>query len=254
VLEGAPDLKVISRCGTGMDSVDLDAARARGIEVRNTPDAPALAVAELTMGLILGALRNIARADRSLRAGQWEPLSGGLLNGRRVGLVGHGRIGRRVGALCRAFGAETMAHDPAPPPPGDDVARAGLDDLLAWADIITLHVPGGPSTANMIDRAALAGMKPGAILVNTARGGLVDEEALAEALRDGRLRAAALDTFAEEPYAGPLTGLDNAVLTAHMGSRADESRRNMEREAADNLLDALRAQGALPAPASAEGD
>lgn len=236
VMDAAPALKAIARCGTGLDSVDLEAAKARGIAVSNTPGAPALAVAELAVGHILSSLRRIAEADRLIRAGNWTALSGGLLGARTVGIVGFGRIGRRVAELIAPFGGRTLATDPLAEPAAalaHGATLVPLDTLLAEADVLTLHAPPG---AVRIDAAALERMKPGVILVNTARGDLVDEAALAAALKSGHLAGAALDVFADEPYAGPLTDIPNVTLTAHMGSYAAESRALQEREAFDNLV------------------
>ncbi|TBR22051.1 hydroxyacid dehydrogenase [bacterium] len=234
-------LKVVSRCGTGLDNVDLPAARELGIRVFNTPDAPAPAVAELALALMLAALRRVAEGDRGLRAGRWERLPGGLLGARTVGVVGYGRVGRRVAALCRAFGSTVLAHDPVPF--SDAAVRAvGLEELLAEADVVTLHAAG---SGRLLDAPRLARMKKGAVLVNTARGGLVDEEALAAALRSGALSGAGLDVFESEPYAGPLKDLPNAVLTPHIGSAAAECRGRMELEAAENLVRGLKEAGIL---------
>lgn len=233
VMAAAPALKAIARCGTGLDSVDLEAAKARGIAVSNTPGAPALAVAELALGHILSALRRIAEADRLIRAGNWTALSGGLLGARTVGIVGFGRIGRRVAELLAPFGGRVLATDPLAETAAHGATLVPLETLLAEADVLTLHAPPG---AVRIDAASLSRMKPGAILVNTARGDLVDETALAAALKSGHLAAAALDVFAEEPYAGPLTDIPNLTMTAHMGSYAAESRALQEREALDNLV------------------
>ncbi len=249
VLSGAKGLKVVSRCGIGLDSVDLEAARELGIEVLNTPDAPSGAVAELTIGVTLAVLRKIALADRQVRAGQWRPQMGRLLSAQVAGVIGYGRIGRKVAALFAAFGCRVLACDPAAKSaakgvaPG--VALCGLDELLVQADIVSLHLPIGPDTARLIDAARIARMKQGAVLVNVSRGGLVDEAALHEALVQGRLGGAALDVFEQEPYSGPLAALDQVVLTAHMGSAAEESRAVMEREAAANLVQALAAKGLM---------
>ncbi len=243
VLAGARGLKVVARCGIGLDSVDLAAARELGIEVTNTPDAPSAAVAELTLGLILDQLRRISQADRQIRAGQWKPLMGGLLAARTVGIVGYGRIGRRVARLAQAFGARVLATDAAGVEPDGIAAPSELEPLLAAADIVTLHMPAQKGAGHFLGAERIGLMKPGAVLVNTARGDLVDEEALAQAIRDGRLGGAALDTYEKEPYAGPLAELQQVVLTAHMGSYAEESRGIMEREAAGNLFKGLAARG-----------
>jgi D-3-phosphoglycerate dehydrogenase len=243
VLAGARGLKVVARCGIGLDSVDLAAAGELGIEVTNTPDAPSAAVAELTLGLMLDQLRRISRADRQIRAGQWKPLMGGLLAARTVGVVGYGRIGRRVSKLVQAFGARVLATDAAGVQPDGIAEPCALERLLAEADVVTLHMPSQKGAGHFLDAARIGRMKRGAVLVNTARGGLVDEDALAEAIREGRLGGAALDTYEKEPYSGPLAELPQVVLTAHMGSYAEESRGIMEREAADNLLKGLAARG-----------
>lgn len=244
VIGAARDLQVISRCGIGIDNVDLQAARERGIDVFNTPEAPSQAVAELAVGLALAALRRIAEADRALRQGVWKPLMGRLLGGREVGILGYGRIGRRVAALARAFGARVLVHDLREPERTPGIEFCTLDALLGSADLLTLHLASGPGTRHLINRERLARMKPGAVLVNTSRGDLVDEKALIEALESGRLAAAALDTFEAEPYSGALCRLPQVVLTAHMGSYAEESRAVMEEEAARNLLHGLRARKA----------
>lgn len=251
VMARATALKVISRCGIGLDSVDLGAAARRGIRVSNTPGAPVSAVAELTLGLILDLLRRIGQADRNIRDGKWKQLMGNLLAFQTVGIVGFGRIGRRVAELLHAFGAKVLAHDIAAAAAPDHVELCGLDDLLARADVVTLHLPYSDAAKHLIGAPQLAKMKPGSFLVNTARGGLVDEEALAAALSGGQLAGAALDAFEQEPYAGPLAALPQMLLTAHMGSYAKESRIQMEREAADNLLRGLAAAGVAGAALAA---
>jgi D-3-phosphoglycerate dehydrogenase len=247
VLAGARNLKVLSRCGIGMDNVDFAAARELGIQVFNTPDAPTAAVAELTLGLMLDALRGISCADRQIRAGTWKARMGGLLGARTVGIVGYGRIGRRVAKLVHAFGARILATDVASLETDGVAEICSLERLLAQSDLVSLHLPSQKDAGCFLDAARIAAMKPGAVLVNTARGDLVDEEALLLALQDGRLAAAALDTFGKEPYAGPLAGLPQVVLTPHMASYAAESRATMEREAVDNLLKGLAACGLLAA-------
>lgn len=253
VMARATALKVISRCGIGMDSVDVGAAARRGIVVHNTPGAPVGAVAELTLGLMLDLLRRIGQADRNIRQGGWKQIMGNLLAFQTVGIVGFGRIGRRVAELLHAFGAKVLAYDVVAATAPDHVELCGLDSLLARADIVTLHLPYSESLKHMIGGRELAMMKPGSHLLNTARGGLVDEAALAAALASGHLAGAALDAFEQEPYAGPLAALPQMVLTAHMGSYAKESRIQMEREAAENLWQGLTAAGILspaatPAP------
>jgi D-3-phosphoglycerate dehydrogenase len=240
VLAAAPSLKAVARCGTGMDSVDVAAAERLGIRVSRTPDAPAAAVAELALGLMLSVLRRIAEADRVLRAGSWKALTGGLLGARTVGLVGYGRVGRRVAALVRPTGARVIACDPLVTEA--DVPLMPIRELLGVADIVSLHAVSG---ALRLGSREFGLMRKGAVLINTARGDLVEEAALVEALRSGQLAGAGIDVFEAEPYSGPLTAIDTAVLTAHMGSYAAETRAQQEREALANLLADLRTTGAL---------
>ena len=243
VLGSAPSLRAIARVGIGLDSVDLAAAERLGIEVMNTPDPPARAVAELTLGHILSLLRRISLVDRRLHAGTWSPEMGSLLSGRTVGFVGFGRIGRRLARLLEPFDVEILVNDPA----AGDVPheRTSLDDLLSRSNVITLHVPYGPDTHHLIDANRLALMRPDAILVNVARGGLIDEDALADALGHEGIAGAALDCFADEPYHGPLAGMDRVQMTAHMGTYARETRDQMEREAATKIVECLRRIGAI---------
>lgn len=245
VLQSADHLKVISRCGAGLDSVDLAAAHQHGISVLNTPEAPAQAVAELTMGFILALLRQIKSIDQAVRNGQWPRTQGRLLAAQTVGIIGLGYIGRRVARLCQAFEATVIAHDPYISQAPTGVTLVPLDTLLANADIVTLHVPYSADTHHLLNTKAFAAMKPDAIVINAARGGLVDEDALAQALRAGKISAAALDVFEQEPYQGPLIGSDNILLASHVGSLARESRQRMEIEAAENLLQGLIKTGVL---------
>lgn len=245
VIQYAKNLKVISRCGTGMDSVDLAAARSHGITVYNTPEAPAQAVAELTLGLILASLRRICETDRQIRSGEWPRTQGRLLAAQTVGLIGLGHIGKRVAKLCLAFEADVIAYDPYIDQAPAGVTLQPLTQLLETADIISLHTPYNPDLHHLIDAQAVARMKPGALLINAARGGLVDEEALKAALDNGRLSAAALDAFEQEPYQGPLLQCNNLILSSHVGSLARESRQRMELEAAENLLHGLIKTGII---------
>lgn len=237
VMEALPALKVISRCGVGMDSVDREAAADRGIAVRNTPDGPTLAVAELTVGYALDLLRMVSRMDREVRAGVWKKRMGNLVQGKKVGIVGLGRIGRAVARLFAAFGAELAFADPVAT--DGHISKKSLEDLLAWADIVTLHCPKTASGAPLLDGERLGHMRQGAWLINAARGGLVDEAALAALLESGRLAGAALDVYGQEPYTGPLARLDTVILTPHIGSYAREARIQMEVDTIKNLLDAL---------------
>jgi D-3-phosphoglycerate dehydrogenase len=239
VFASAKGLKVVSRCGAGLDSVDLPAAKLRDISVFNTPEAPAQAVAELTMGLMLAALRRICQTDRLLRAAEWPRMQGQLLAAQIVGIIGLGHIGRRVARLCQAFDARVVAHDPYLDPASHGVESVSLEKLLAEANVISLHLPYGTDTHHLLDTKTFARMKPDTIIINAARGGLIDETALDEALISGHLGMAALDVFEQEPYHGPLIENDKVILTSHIGSLARESRKRMEIEAAENLLEGL---------------
>jgi D-3-phosphoglycerate dehydrogenase len=211
--------------------------------VYNTPGGPTLAVAELTVGLVLNLLRRVGEMDAAVRRGQWEKLMGNLLCGKRVGVIGFGRIGQKVAELLSAFGVELAYCDLEEKSCAVRCSPKGLGDLLGWADIVTLHVSPPASCSPVIGEREIGAMKKGAWLVNVSRGGLVDEGALYRALSGGRLAGAALDVFGEEPYRGPLKELKNVILTPHVGSYALEARTRMEEEAVDNLLMGLGEEG-----------
>ncbi len=240
VMEQAPHLKIIARVGIGLDNVDLTEARRRGIEVTYTPDAPAPAVAELTLGVILSLLRGIHQADRSLRAGTWSRVMGRRLAGLTVGVIGVGRVGRRLIRLLHTFsGVNVLANDIAPDRvfgQSHGVSWVEKETLFREADIVSLHMPLTPETHHLVGREALTAMKPSALLINTARGGIVDEGALASALRERQIAGAAIDVYESEPYAGALTSLENCLLTCHMGSMSEDCRLQMEQEAVDDVV------------------
>ncbi len=237
VLDGLPQMKVISRCGAGIDNVDLVAAGDLGITVCSTPFGPTLAVAELTLGLMLDLLRKITTMDRELRTGVWKKRMGHLLSGKKVGICGFGRIGRQVADLLAPLGARVAYCDPMFKHADD--RKMYLPTLLAWADIITLHCPANQDGSSLIGEREIADMRAGAWLINASRGGLVDENALYTALQDGHIAGAAVDTFINEPYTGPLCELGNVILTPHVGSYAKEGRIQMEIDAVQNLIDAF---------------
>lgn len=230
------DLEVISRCGAGLDNVDRDTARVKGIKVFNTPEAPVLSVSELTVALILNLLRKVIRMDAAVRKDEWGKMMGNLLCGKKAGIIGFGRIGKKVAELLNSFGCEIAYTDPAVENEFTDMKRMSLSDLLGWSNIVTLHVSGD---GMVLGKKELQLMKKGAWLVNVSRGGTVDENALYEALKEGRLAGAALDVFEKEPYDGPLSQLNNVILTPHVGSYAKEARVEMEIEAVENLLEGL---------------
>ena len=237
LLERLAGVRVISRCGTGVDNIDLDAARKLGIIVKRAPDGPTQAVAELAVGLLLNLMRSISLADRRLRSGKWDKAYGSLLNGKTVGIIGLGRIGRRVAGLLRNFGVSLIAHDSCPAVHCDKVKMTGLRYLLGSSDIIMLHASGA---GRIIDKKSMRTLKKGAYIVNLSRGSAIDEKALYQALKSGRIAGAALDVFQEEPYKGPLAGLENVILTPHIGSYAKETRIRMELQAGQNLLGGLK--------------
>ncbi|MBD3379373.1 MAG: hydroxyacid dehydrogenase [Candidatus Omnitrophica bacterium] len=235
VLAGS-GLKVISRCGAGMSNVDRRAAEEIGIAVRNTPEAPAASVAELTLGAMLSLLRMIPEMNTELHKGRWSKKIGGLLEGRTVVVLGLGHIGRRLCELLSPFKAEVLAVDPFVRDAAGDVPLVELEEALPRADIVSVHCSGEDC---VLGRKELNRLKPGALLLNAARGGLVDEEALIECLDEGRVSGAWLDVFGREPYSGPLTGYSQVILTPHVGSYTRECRKRMETEAVNNLIEAF---------------
>jgi len=244
VLSNAKSLRVIARCGTGLDSVDLQAASRLGIDVFNTPDAPTQAVAELTIAHILNSLRHISTTDSNMRSGKWTPTMGSLLATKTVGLIGVGRIGSAVAKLAQAFGARVIGFDPVVSS-HNSVELLSLDEVLNQADIVSLHVPINDQTHHIVNASAISRMKPGSIVVNVSRGGLIDESALHDALKSQHLSGAALDCFEDEPYSGPLLQIPGVHVTAHMGSYARETRDLMEVEASTNLVNGLRKRGLI---------
>lgn len=237
VLSKLPDLKVISRCGSGMDNVDLDAAKERGIAVCNTPFGPTLAVAELTLALVLSLLRKIPQMDREIRSGTWKKRMGGNLDGKTLGIVGFGRIGQAVARLFSGLGVRVVYHDPAVEKAG--WSRMDAVGLFECADIVTFHCSMEGNECAIYGHGHLAHMKSGGWVINVSRGGIVDEQAIYDMLVSEHLLGAALDVFEQEPYNGPLTELDNVILTPHIGSYARESRIQMEVDAVKNLIAAL---------------
>ena len=244
VLSNAKSLRVIARCGTGLDSVDLQAASRLGIDVFNTPDAPTQAVAELTIAHMLNSLRHISTTDSNMRSGKWTPTMGSLLATKTVGLIGVGRIGSAVAKLAQAFGARVIGFDPVVSS-HNSVELLSLDEVLNQADIVSLHVPIDDQTHHILNANTISRMKPGSIVVNVSRGGLIDESALHDALKSQHLSGAALDCFEDEPYSGPLLQIPGVHVTAHMGSYARETRDLMEVEASTNLVNGLRKRGLI---------
>lgn len=237
-LEQLKYLKVISRCGSGIDNVDLKTAEELGIKVYSTPYGPTRAVAELTVGLMLDCLRGISQSDRSIRRGEWQKPIGWLLEGKTVGIVGFGRIGKTVCRLLQPWGVKIIAHDIVTPPDNLGAAIVSFEHLIANSDIVTLHIHADAGC--VINAESIPKMKNGAIVINTSRGNLIDEQALYDTLISGKLAAAGIDTPPEEPYTGKLKGLENVIITSHIGSYAKEARVLMEKQAVQNLLDGLK--------------
>jgi len=247
VIESAPRLRIVARHGVGVDAVDLDAATEHGVVVTTTGSENAAAVAEYTFALLLALVRHVVAADAGMRAGHWEraPLVGAELDGRTLGVIGYGAIGRRVARQALGFGMRVVAFDvafgagAAAPEPG--VAMATLDELLAQSDVVSLHTRLTANNTHLIGAATLERMKPGAYLVNTARGELVDETALIAALERGRLRGAALDTYEQEPLApdNPLRRHPNVLLSPHVAGQTDAALVRVAIAAAQCILDEL---------------
>lgn len=245
VIDASPALRVVSKMGTGVAEIAVDAATGRGVPVTNTRGSNAEAVAQLTVGLIYALVRRIPQNDAAIRAGGWDKTvyPHARLDGRTLGIVGFGHIGRRVAEIMRPVGMTVLAYSPRVPDSEmpDWAKRVDLDTLTADSDILSLHNELTPETQHMFDAARLARMKRAAYLVNTARGGLVDEDALVAALTDGTILGAALDVFREEPTGpdNPLLELPNTVLTAHIGGLTAESEAAGGMAAVDNLLAVL---------------
>ena len=234
VMEAGP-LRVVVKYGSGMDNIDLDAAEALDVTVSSTPGANSRSVAELAIGLLLALARNVATHDRSVREGSWRRITGVELAGKRLGLVGYGAIGREVARIASGLDMEVVAHDPLIE--HADVPLVPLFELITTSDAVSLHLPLTPETRGLVGADELAAMKPTAFLINTARGGLVDEGALAEALSSGRLAGAALDGFDEEPLGrSPLRELENVVLSPHAGAATVDAVRRAATRAVDQLL------------------
>lgn len=244
VIAAADRLKVFGRTGVGYDNIDVAAATERGIAVCPTPGVNRQSVAEHTFALLLSVARGVPGNVAAVAAGGWPQVSGRELSGATLGLIGLGAIGKAVARIALGFGMRVIAHDPyldAEAIAASGVESVSLDELLAASDFVSLHIFLDASTRHLIDAGAIATMKPGAYLVNTARGGVVDETALAAALREGRLSGAGLDVLETEPLPpdSPLRGLDNLIITAHIGAATVESRARSGRMAAQAVIDVL---------------
>ncbi|PIN70632.1 hypothetical protein COV94_01450 [Candidatus Woesearchaeota archaeon CG11_big_fil_rev_8_21_14_0_20_57_5] len=245
--------RLLCRAGIGVDNIDLDAATALGIAVINTAEASTQSVAELAIGLMIAAARNVASQDRAIRIGAWKRQEGMELSGKTLGIIGLGRIGSRVAMLGKALGMHVVAHDPYI---RDDrfaefgAEKSTLEDTLGRADVVSLHTPLTPETERMMNKARLGIMKQGSILINTARGPMVDDEALCDALDSGHLAGAALDVFPEEPYKGRLLSNESVIMTPHIGGSTSESLERIGMRLVEQIAEFLRAghTSALNAP------
>jgi len=258
VLARGSRLKFISRVGIGLDSVDLMAAKRRGISVSYTPDAPALAVAELTVGLMISLLRSVQTANLQMHEGRWYRYFGRRIAEVTIGIIGVGRVGTRVIRNLGGFGTpRILANDLSPNHEIDrefKIEWLPKEDVYRQADVITLHLPLTAQTKNMISTSELQKMKPDALLINTSRGGIINEVDLYETMKTGHLGGAAIDVFEQEPYEGPLAEIERCLLTSHMGSMSVDCRTRMEREATEEAVRFFRGQSLRGTVPKAEYD
>jgi D-3-phosphoglycerate dehydrogenase len=226
-----------------MDNVDIEYANSKNIKVLNTPDGPTRAVAELTVGMVFSLLRRIPQADSNMKKQIWKKETGNLLLEKKIGIIGLGRIGRMVAEMFRALGNPVIGYDILPDKKWAEQTNVQLcefNEVLEQSDILTLHVPGSNEKKPIITKTELEYCKISSILINITRGGVIDESALYEALVEGKIKAAAIDVFEDEPYSGPLSTLDNVILTPHIGSYASEGKLQMEIDSVINLINALK--------------
>tara|TARA_B110001450_G_scaffold207151_1_gene197440 strand:- start:4066 stop:5049 length:984 start_codon:yes stop_codon:yes gene_type:complete len=240
VMKNGKNLKFISRVGIGLDGVDLLAAKRRGIKVSYTPDAPAPAVAELTVGLMLTMLRSVHVSNLQMHNGYWNRYFGRRIPEVTIGVIGLGRIGTRVLNRLRSFGTpKLLLNDILPNPEIDRQFKAEWvtkEEIYKKADVITFHLPLTKQTKNMVRKEHLKMMKPDAILINTARGGIINEDDLYDVMKEGHLSGSSIDVFVQEPYSGKLREIERCILTAHMGSMSVDCRTRMEREATEEAV------------------
>lgn len=237
LLSKAPKLKAVVRGGVGLDNIDQEACKKRGIEVANTPGASTNAVAEIALGLMISTARNIQRGHLTMKEGKWEKksLSGTEIHGKTLGLIGCGRIGTLTGEKAYKLGMKILGYNPPPRQVSTFIEYVELDELLQNADIISLHVPLNLNTNKLINAETISKMKEGVILINTARGQIIDEDALYDACKSGKVRAAALDVYCEEPYKGKLLELDNVFFTPHIGAATKEAQLRIGEEIASKI-------------------
>lgn len=243
VLDRLNKLKCISRCGVGIDNIDLKKAEEKGIVIKNTPDAVTLPVAELTIGMIFDLLRGLSYYTSLMKLRQWQRKAGGLLSGRKIGVLGLGRIGKKVAEMLVRLDAVVYGSDLSPDTTWaqkNKVEIVSKDFILRECDIVTIHITSLGVEDFVFGKKEIETMKKGALLINTSRGKFLDEIALYDALKSNHLGGAALDVYSQEPYDGPLCDLDNVVLTPHIATLTKESRTQMEMEAVKNAIDFLK--------------
>jgi D-3-phosphoglycerate dehydrogenase len=244
-IAAAPNLKIIARAGVGLDNVDVPAATAAGVLVVNAPTSNIVSAAELAVSLLLAVARNVVPANLALKNGQWKrsQFGGVELQGKTVGIIGMGKIGMLVAQRLAGFDMKFVAYDPyvaTAPKGGPEIKMVSLDELLAVSDFVTIHIPKTPETAGLIDSAALAKMKSTAFVINAARGGVLDEGALFDALKSGAIAGAGLDVYATEPCTdSPLFALDNVVATPHLGASTEEAQEKAGVAVAESVVAAF---------------
>jgi D-3-phosphoglycerate dehydrogenase len=244
-IAAAPNLKIIARAGVGLDNVDVPAATAAGVLVVNAPTSNIVSAAELAVSLLLAVARNVVPANLALKTGQWKrsQFGGVELQGKTVGIIGMGKIGMLVAQRLAGFDMKFVAYDPyvtTAPSGGPEIKMVALDELLAASDFVTIHIPKTPETTGLIDSLALAKMKPSAFVINAARGGVLDEEALFNALKSGTIAGAGIDVYATEPCTdSPLFGLDNVVATPHLGASTEEAQEKAGISVAESVVAAF---------------
>ncbi len=245
VLAAGKKLKVVGRAGAGLDNIDVQTARAKNIAVYNTPGANSTSVAELAIGLLLALMRHIPRGTAGIKDGKWEKkqLKGNEIFGKILGIIGYGSVGRQVAKMAGAFDMKVLVYDPfATVEEADQVSS--LDNLLEVSDVVSVHVPLSPDTRNLLDSSAIGKMKKGAVLINTARGGIVNEEALYDSLISAKIGGAGMDVFEVEPPTDELrrrlVGLDNVVCTPHIGASTAEAQKRVGLEMASILVDVAK--------------
>ncbi|RLI21093.1 3-phosphoglycerate dehydrogenase [Candidatus Bathyarchaeota archaeon] len=249
IIEAGKNLKVVGRAGAGIDNIDVEAAKEKGVKVLNTPEAPATAVAELTMGLLLSLARQIPKADRTMKEEKWakKEFKGWQLHDKTLGVIGLGHIGEKVARLAKAFGMKILITKRTPPSPEIlkelEAEFVPLEELLRRSDIISLHVPLTPQTYHMIGEKEIQLMKDGAFIINTSRGAIIDEKALLNALKSGKLKGAALDVYETEPPKDySLVKMPNVICTPHIGAQTVEAQKAASTLLAQKIIDHLKGQ------------